>query len=277
MPRRWSLTTIAVLLALLATACDDRAAAKPPAGDLPASMAGLGDSITAGVGACLTLDVCLRHSWSTGHGILVDSHYVRIRAGNRAINGHAHNLAKPGARSADLAAQATAAVSLKVEYLTVLVGGNDICRATFENMTSPATYRSNVDKALAVLRKGLPQARVLVASVPDLYRVWEIGHTVPSAVRRWNFGVCPALLARADSTAPADVRRRAAVRDRVTAYNRALADACRAYGPRCRYDGGAAHQVRFTVDMLNPLDYFHPDASGQDALAAATIPARFGW
>ncbi|HET8683614.1 MAG TPA: SGNH/GDSL hydrolase family protein, partial [Micromonosporaceae bacterium] len=67
------------------------------------------------------------------------------------------------------------------------------------------------------------------------------------------------------------------VRDRVAAYNRELAGACRAYGSRCRYDGGAAHKVAFTIEMLNPLDYFHPDADGQDTLASVTYPGRFTW
>lgn len=281
MARRWCLAAL-TLLALATTACEPRGQvgrppSRPPSAALPSSMAALGDSVTAGFGACLALVTCARNSWATGDGLRVDSHYRQIAEENRAIRGHAYNLAVPRARAADLGAQAQAAVRAKVEYVTLLIGGNDACRATVDAMTSAADFRSNVDRALAVLKEGLPRARLLVTSVPDLYRLWEIGHTSARAVRAWSYGVCPSLLAGATSLAPADARRRQAVRDRVTAYNRELAGACRAYGPRCRYDGGAVHRVTFTLDMLNPLDCFHPDADGQNTLASVTYPGRFTW
>src|SRR3712207_9326313 len=94
------------------------------------------------------------------------------------------------------------------------------------------------------------------------------------AVRAWSRGLCPSLLADPTSGADADAERRRAVRDRVDDYNRQLRAACRAYGDRCRYDGGAAHRVRFTLAMVSRLDYFHPSVDGQDRLAEATWPRR---
>ncbi|SDY36805.1 Lysophospholipase L1 [Micromonospora pattaloongensis] len=275
MSRRWTAT--ALLLALVALACDGGARPRPPRGsprgDLPSSMAALGDSITAGFGSCLALATCQRNSWSTGDGLRVDSHYRRIMAANPKIRGHAHNHAVPGARAAGLAGQARRAVSSNVEYVTVLIGANDACRGRIEDMTGVAAFRADVDRGLAVLRAGLPRARVLVVSIPDLYRLWEVGHADARAARAWSHGICPALLANPTSTAGTDARRRTTFRARVDAYNRQLAAACRAYGSRCRYDGGAAHRVRFGLDMLNPLDWFHPDRDGQNRLAAVTYRA----
>jgi lysophospholipase L1-like esterase len=275
---RWWVLWGAALLALAASGCEHRVAAgagpRPPATarGLPASMAALGDSLTTGFGSCLFLDSCQRNSWSTGDGLRVDSHFRRIAQANPAIRGHAWNFAAPRARATHLVGQAEAAVARRPEYLTILVGANDACWSTVDAMTSPAAFRAHLDGALAVVKRGLPRSRVLVASVPDLYRLWEIGHTSSRVVRMWNHGVCPALLAQATSTVAADVARRAKVRDRIGAYNRELAAACRAYGSRCRYDGGAVHRVRFTLDMVNVLDFFHPSAAGQNALAAATYP-----
>jgi hypothetical protein len=116
---------------------------------------------------------------------------------------------------------------------------------------------------------------VLVASVPDLNRLWEIGHTEERAVRAWNKGICQSLLANPTSTASADVSRRSAVAKRVDAYNSQLAAACRAYGSRCLHDGGAVHEVRFSLDMINRVDWFHPDTDGQRKLAEVTYPRRF--
>jgi len=281
MARRWFLVAIA-LAGVVTAGCEPRAGAQPPGpappkGTLPSSMAALGDSITTGFGACLALSACQRNSWATGYGSRVNSHYRRIESDNSAIRGHAVNLAVARARAADLTSQAQAAVRQKVAYVTVLIGGNDICRGGVSDMTSTEDFRAALDRAFGTLRKGLPKARVLVVSLPDLYRLWEIGHTNTRVVRLWSVGVCPALLANPTSTVDADARRRASVRDRVDAYNRALAAACRAYGPRCRYDGGAAHRIRFTLDMLNAFDYFHPDTDGQNALAAATYPGSFTW
>jgi lysophospholipase L1-like esterase len=241
----------------------------PPVGDLPSSMAALGDSITAGVGSCVALVVCRRNSWSTGDGLRVDSHYRRLRAANPAIRGHADNLAEGGARAADLAAQATRVPS-GVDYVTVLIGANDACRGRIDDMTAVRAFRDAVDAGLAAVKNRARDAVVLVASIPDLHRLWEIGRDEDRVVRAWARGVCPALLADPRSHADADADRRAAFAERVDAYNRQLAAACRAYGRRCHWDGGAVHRVSFTLDMLNSLDYFHPDADGQNALADAT-------
>lgn len=279
MPRRWTVAVTAVL-AVFALACEGGDGIDPPAGPpasprpgLPGSMAALGDSITAGFGSCLSLATCTRNSWSTGDGLRVESHYQRLLDANPAIRGKARNHAAGGARATALPGQATAAVGAKAEYVTVLIGANDACRRRVEEMTPVTAFRADVDEAFAVLKAARPQPRVLVASVPDLHRLWEIGHTNQRVVRAWNRGVCPALLANPTSTAEADVNRRAAVRDRVAAYNKQLAAACRAYGSRCRYDGGAVHRVKFTLDLVNSLDYFHPNLAGQNKLAAVTWAA----
>lgn len=274
--RRWT-AALTALLALLALACEGadgadrptRPSSSPRSG-LPASIAALGDSITTGFGSCLTLAACRRNGWSTGDGTQVESLYRRLLAANPAIGGNTHNAAVNGARAAGLADQARAAVRARVDYVTVLIGANDACRGRIDDMTDPKVFRNELAAALDVLRAGLPRAQVLVVSIPDLYHLWEIGHRDARAVRGWARGVCPALLANPTSTADADVRRRAAFRDRVDAYNKQLAAACRAYGSRCRHDGGAAHRARFTLDMLNALDYFHPAVAGQRTLADVT-------
>jgi lysophospholipase L1-like esterase len=281
MRRRWT-TVVFALAALLALACEEGGAGgrpgattKPSKSDLPSSMAALGDSITAGIGACITFSKCRRQSWSTGESGLVDSHYRRLRGDNRAIRGNAHNYSVPGARAADLQPQVGKAVDAKVEYVTLLIGANDACRAGVADMTPVADFRQSIDAALRGLKKGLPKARVLVVSIPDLNRLWEIGHTEGRAVKAWSRGTCPALLANPTSKAAEDASRRAAVAKRVDAYNGQLAAACKAYGNRCFYDGGAAHRVRFNLDMINRVDWFHPDSDGQKKLAEVTFPRRF--
>lgn len=286
MIRRWHLAVLAVL-AVFALACegggvtpeppDDGPATRPPAG-LPSSMAALGDSITAGFGSCLAYVACSRNSWSTGRNPAVDSHYRRILADNPKIKGKARNFAEPGAEADALARQAASAVEMKAQYVTILIGANDACAPDVAGMTSVRTFRAEVDRGLSRLKKGLPKARVLVVSIPDLYRLWRLGRDDERVLPVWSKGrVCRSMLADPTSTDDADEKRREQVRDRIDAYNEELRKACKAYGKRCRWDGGAAHRVRFTLDQLSRLDYFHPDAEGQAELADAVYPRRFRW
>ncbi|MDQ7909248.1 GDSL-type esterase/lipase family protein [Phytohabitans sp. ZYX-F-186] len=281
MRRRWT-TILFALAAIVALACEEGsgggrpgATTTPSKSGLPSSMAALGDSITTGLGSCITFHRCGRHSWSTGESGLVNSHYRRLRGDNKAIKGNAHNFAEPGARAADLPPQADKAVDARVEYVTVLIGANDICRARVEEMTPVADFRRDLDDTLGRLKSGLPKARVLVVSIPDLNRLWEVGHTEARAVKAWARGICPALLANPTSNAGPDAARRATVAARVDAYNAQLAAACKAYGRQCVYDGGAAHRVRFNLDMINRVDWFHPDSDGQRKLSEVTYPRRF--
>ncbi|MFC3988510.1 GDSL-type esterase/lipase family protein [Actinoplanes siamensis] len=287
MPRRWHLVVLS-LLAVLALACEGGAGAadpeatkprtRPPAQGYPSSMAALGDSITAGVGSCLAYLACSRNSWSTGADGDVESHYRRILAKNSKIKGNVHNFAVPGAEADGLAAQATRAVEAKVAYVTVLIGANDACAPSAGAMTSVPAFRAAVDRGLARLRRGLPKARVLVVSIPDLYRLWRVGRDDAEVVRAWNAGkICQSMLADPTSTAGAAEKRRRAVRDRIDAYDGELREACEAYGSRCRWDGGRVHDVRFDLDLVNTFDFFHPNLKGQNALAEATYPDRFTW
>jgi lysophospholipase L1-like esterase len=277
MTRRW--TIVLSVLALIALGCQagtgtttTGGSAASPVPGFPSSMVALGDSITAGFGACFAPTSCPRSSWSTGDGTQVNSHYERILARNPAIAGHNLNLAVPGATAADLAGQAATAAGHPVDYVTVLIGANDACNAT---MTPVATFRNEVNAALATLARGMPDARVLLVSLPDLYRVWQIAHDNALAREDWKAGVCPSLLTNPSSTAPADVARRTAFRDRVSEYDTQLLQACRGYGSRCRFADIAGFQ--FSITMLNGIDFFHPNASGQTALADQTYPGSFTW
>lgn len=278
--RRWHVAALA-LLAALALACEGAGGSTPPAGSgtsgrtPPASIVALGDSLSTAFGSCVAVLTCRHNSWSTGTSQAVDSHYRRILRENAKIRDNRRNAAVPGARAANLAGQTGTALRIKAQYVTILIGANDACRPTVAEMTDPRQFRRQVDTALDRLARGIPRARVLIVSIPDLYRLWELGHTDDRAVRAWSRGICPALLANPRSMADVDRDRRRAVDRRVDAYNRALAAACRAYDGDCRYDQGAVHRIRFTLDEVSQRDYFHPNVRGQHRLAKATYPRRW--
>jgi lysophospholipase L1-like esterase len=261
----------AVTLALPATA---HAAAGPP----PNSMASLGDSITRGFNACGWYVDCPSRSFSTGTATSVNSHYLRIRAKNGAINGKNSNDAKSGAKAADMPGQADKAVSQGAGYVTILIGANDACTSSEAGMTSIPAYRASIDTTLAKLKGGLPNAKVLLISIPDVKRLWQVGRSNLGALTAWSlFGICQSLLANPTSNATADNQRRDRVRQRVVDFNAQLAAACTAYGANCAFDGNAVFSYPFTLSQISQFDYFHPNETGQRVLAQTSYAAGFNW
>jgi lysophospholipase L1-like esterase len=243
----------------------------PIRGPRPASMAALGDSITRGFDTCGLLTDCPADSWATGRGSGVAGLASRLLD---RPTGHTWNLAVSGARMAALPNQVTAATAHHPDLVTILMGANDACRPTAAAMTPVASFRSQFSAALAQLHRELPHARVVVASIPDIYQVWRVGHTQSAARGVWGLGMCPSMLANPTSTAPSDVHRRAAVRARVVAYNTVLGQVCGQYGS-CSYDGGAVFRTHFTSSELSHVDWFHPSATGQARLAGVVYRAVF--
>src|SRR5215208_994843 len=167
------LTAAAALLCALAV---PTALADPAVTGYPSSIASTGDSITRAFNTCSFPFVdCPQNSWSTGTN--VNSHYRRILAANPAILGRTYNDAKTGARMSGLLAQVQTAVSQKAEYVTVLMGANDVCTSSESTMTPVDTLRSQLRNALTTLSASLPNSRVYVVSIPDVYHLWEILHT----------------------------------------------------------------------------------------------------
>jgi lysophospholipase L1-like esterase len=265
--------TLAVATTLLPTT-PTFAAAGPP----PNSMASLGDSITRGFNACGFYVDCAPRSFATGEDSGVNSHYLRILDKNLGILGKNYNDARSGAKVAEMPGQADAAVSQHVQYVTMLIGANDACTGSESTMTSVASFRGSIDAALGKLKAGLPGAKVLVISIPDVKRLWAAGKDSSSARNTWAlFGICQALLANPSSTAAADSARRDRVRQRVVDFNTQLAAACAAYGSNCAFDHNAVFNYPFSLSQVSTWDYFHPNAGGQTVLAQLSYAAGFNW
>ncbi|GAA4710727.1 SGNH/GDSL hydrolase family protein [Phytohabitans rumicis] len=274
LPRLGAALALTLSVAAVLAFPQPAAAAEP----LPAAMASVGDSITRGFNACGFYVDCPSRSFSTGDNSSVNSHYRRLLAANPAIQGRNYNDAASGATADDLPGQMSTVVGQNVGYVTVLIGANDACAGSEAGMTAVATFRGHIDTALARLRAGLPNARVLVLSIPDIKRLWAVGKGNFLARSAWSLlSICQSMLANPTSTAAADVARRDRVRQRVIDYNAQLAAACAAYGPLCKYDGGAVFGFQFTLAHLSGWDYFHPDTDGQTVLAATSYAAGFSW
>ncbi|MFF5507069.1 SGNH/GDSL hydrolase family protein [[Kitasatospora] papulosa] len=231
----------------------------------PASVAAVGDSITRGFDACSVLADCPEASWATGTDAGVRSLAVRLLGPSKAAS-HSWNHAVSGARMAQLPEQMALAAEERPELLTVMIGANDACRDSVDLMTPVADFRASFEASMRQLRASAPKTQVYVSSVPDLKRLWSTGRENPLGKQIWKLGICRSMLGDADDMGAAAVARRDAVRERVVAYNEVLRDVC-ARDERCRYDGGAVFDYRFTGEQLSEWDWFHPGRDGQARLA----------
>ncbi len=257
--------TLLALLVLLA-GCASPAAAPPK--QYPDSMAAIGDSITAGVNVARDkVGENPGDSWSVGDAPDdgVTSHYERLLALHPAIQGHAADLAVSGARMRDFARQAQQAVDAKAEYVTVMLGANDVCGRG--NLTPVETFRDEFRAGAAVL-KGLPTPSwVLVVGVPNVTAMWDRYHSDRQVHDVWQaLRVCPSVLSDAVNDTGRDL-----VRQRIDAYNQVLREESAAAG--FWFDNASVHDGRIQDVDVGPVDDFHPSLAGQEAIAEATWAA----
>jgi len=245
-------------------------------GAYPNSIASTGDSITRAFNDCWFPYVdCPSASWSTGSSSY--SHYRRIQAANFGITGRSYNHAVTGADMADLYGQVQGVIGRRAEYVTILMGANDVCASSEGAMTDVNVFRDQFAAALASLTASLPSSRVFVSSIPDIYQLFSLYRYDVGANAVWAIaGICQSMLAYPFSNFPGDVARRARVRQRNIDYNTQLAQVCAAY-LQCRFDGNAVFNTAFVRSDITTRDYFHPSVNGQAKLAAVTWSQAVGF
>lgn len=232
----------------------------------PDRMAALGDSITqaANTNGSNLGSSNPEHSFSTGYdgsdGIL--SHYERLRGVNPNITNNNFNDAVSGARMDDAPGQADVAVSQGVEYVTIEMGGNDVCTSDVSNMTPVANYETDFRLTMNKLTSGLPNAKIYVLSVPDVYQLWKLFSRDRFVRSFWRtFGICQSMLDENNTEAD-----RQAVRARNIEFNGVLRQVCAEY-VQCLYDDDAVFNYQFLKTDVSTVDYFHPSLQGQANLA----------
>lgn len=263
--------TVLLLLILVTLSAAPTPPAAPEAAH-PRSMAALGDSITQAYNACCGQGNQEALSWSTGNGPGdgITSHYERLLQLTSAIQGSNFNNAVSGAKASDLPRQAAEAVGQGAEYVTILVGANDLCTPSMAAMTQVEDFRSHVTQALAALDGMRPRPRLFVSSIPNIYQLWSVLHQEPAAQSAWSAaGTCQSMLAVSNTE---EMRR--LVVQRQAAFNEVLAETCAQYR-NCRSDGGAVFSYAFSPAELSSLDYFHPSVQGQARLADITWEAAW--
>jgi lysophospholipase L1-like esterase len=273
MTRRRLASTLAATVALAAAGMAATTTAHAGSPPLPNSIAAIGDSISQAYDDCCSYGDHPQDSWSTGYSTTdgVNSQYERILAANSGISGHYFDDAVSGAKVADTATQASSAVSQAAQYVTILIGANDVCTSSISTMTPTATFQSQFQSTMSTLESGLPAgAQIFVSSIPNVYQLWQVLHTNSTAEFVWSAAqICQSMLNRNNTEA-----QRQQVLTQEEADNTALQQVCQQYA-NCRWDNLATFNTAFTAGEVSTLDYFHPNLSGQAALASETWAASY--
>jgi hypothetical protein len=119
---------------------------------------------------------------------------------------------------------------------------------------------------MSTLESGLPTgAHIFVASIPNIYQLWSLLHTNPTAETVWSLGqICQSMLATSNTES-----QRQQVVTQEQADNGVLASVCGSYA-NCRWDGDAVYNYNFTAGDVSTVDHFHPSQTGQAVLAGLT-------
>jgi lysophospholipase L1-like esterase len=278
---RKSLRACVPLLALCALITAAPAGATPAKVGPSTSIDALGDSITRGYDSqgtgCGALADCPANSWATGTNAGLNSYYVRTKALNPSVvlaqpvktSTTGGNDAVTGAKMGDLPGQAKNAVKAPntPDQVLILLGANDICTSTEASMTSVASFRASYKSGLETLSTGLPDARIDVSSIPNIFNLWSVLHTSTAAQLTWGLAkICQSMLAKPTSETAPDKERRAKVQKRNEEFNVVIGEVCAEF-IHCQYDKGAAYSIKFATSDVSTLDYFHPTTAGQNKAA----------
>jgi lysophospholipase L1-like esterase len=257
------------------------AAASPAKVGPSTSIDALGDSITRGYDSqgsgCGSFADCPANSWATGTNATLNSYYVRTKAVSPSVvlaqpvktSTTGGNDAVTGAKMGDLPGQAKNAVKAPntPDQVLILLGANDVCTSTEAAMTSVASFRASYKTGLETLSTGLPDARIDVSSIPNIFNLWSVLHTSTAAQLTWGLAkICQSMLAKPTSETAPDKERRANVQKRNEEFNIVLGEVCAEF-IHCQYDKGAAYAIKFATSDVSTLDYFHPTTNGQNKAA----------
>ena len=216
----------------------------------------------------------------------VNSHNQRIDELFPGVKRKNKKAAKAGADSEDIAKQARKAVKVRSDYVTVLMGHNDVCGDEVEDIPDEAEFEANVRAGFDVLRgnpldpksPGLPDgATIYTLAIIDVERLSELGVEFLGLVEcedLWEIladeDIPCATLIDPDFD-PVD---RETARNRLLAFNEILRSVSAEYDATDTRHYWNYSDVTFlipwTEEHVSEIDCFHPSAEGQTLLAEVT-------
>ncbi len=222
----------------------------------------LGDSISVAFNAERPGDNP-EHAWAAEH------HAARLSGLFPELGIETLNAAFNGAQAADLRAQVDRLAPRAPDYVTLLIGANDLARwlAAGEYGHLLDALVDDVRAAVRRLIAAKPRVMILLVAVPDQSRVVHL-----LASRRFGAAAAPYLAALAESPQLKQLTR--SYKERWLRVNGAF-EALAAAFPGNVPSVSATATAAFSGDHLSPLDAYHPSVLGQKLLADLTWSQGF--
>jgi lysophospholipase L1-like esterase len=164
-------------------------------------------------------------------------------------------------------------------FVTFELGTNDLCD---DPMTDPASFESDLRRAVAILRQGLPAgSHILMLSIPDFVHFRDFTQASPAVVQflagSGRNNNCPPFLGIETASSLGQSTQM------LTDYDSILIKVCdeieAADGPsgklHCRSDPLRLAEKDFVLSDLGTVDYFHPSLSGQAKMAESAWQAGY--
>lgn len=280
--------SIAFLVGLLLAA---PAFALGPTQQPPTRIYSIGDSITRAFDADLPADN-LHLSWVNGtHNFLaallgfpdVKSHHQRI-VENFGSDGVRNRIAAQNGNRIGHMVDQVAGMTGRETYVTVLLGGNDVCKDTIEELPTDEAFAYTFALGLIRLLEKLPAgATVQVVAIPDIKRLYEIGIDkralgIVDCSLLWqttSLGFpCGSMLSTDNTEADREY-----VRQRNIGYNAIMHFLTILGGWSYPHLYVSFTDVTFTYpftqEHISDIDCYHPSAEGQALIAEGTWNAGF--
>lgn len=228
----------------------------------PKAMATLGDSLSAGFPGSAS------GSWATGTSL--KSHSARLKKLYPSLQ--TYNFASPGAQVNAFSAQARSAVAKGVGYVTVMFGTNDVCNPLGGQPVPITTFRQRFAEGLSILKKGLPNAKIFVVSIPNLD---SVRLALLNAGKTATTPYCTRFFANPSSTAESDVQRRTKLLSEIKFFNYVMATECtKVVG--CKTDRMVVNSHKWKATELLEGDG-HWTKAGHQKISDITWAVGFAW
>ena len=224
----------------------------------------VGDSITQAANST-SLGNKPRLSWSTGDSSngQVNSHYHRLQ-NDLGFEVEAHNASVSGAVAEDIADQVEDLRDATPDYVTFLIGANDLCAWPKDHAQDLEQFTSDIRSSLQSLVEINPEMTILLTPIPDMYNLYEVGKQ-KSCTWMWRlFNICPPLLGNRRTQ-----QERMEFVSRWQDANQALFEVSKEFSNNVVYVEQLQFQ-RFEEEHVSGVDCFHPSDEGQNLLAELT-------
>lgn len=231
-------------------------------------VAAMGDSITVAFSSDIAFKPDPAFSWSTGERTApgFESHVQKLKRQFPDAIVKAKNLAVPGASIDDIAAQVSQVNALRADYVTLLVGSNDVCGWSANYPASEQQFLNKLNQYLRSLTAANPHVRIVVSAIPDLTQIWTVGKNEAACQRVWTSSprFCSPVFGRTASDSS-----RTALRARLRATNFKIGEIAKRYAKNVKFAASVGNATLTRAD-LSPFDCFHPSVKGQNSLSSFT-------